>query len=83
MAGSTGGRAFLPGTQQELDDAFGEILRDLRTQYLLAYYPRGVAATRDRFHEVKLALTRPGYAVASRRGYFEPAPGKGFKVTPR
>jgi len=40
MAGSTGGRAFLPGTQQELDDAFGEILRDLRTQYLLAYYPR-------------------------------------------
>jgi Ca-activated chloride channel family protein len=83
MAGSTGGRAFLPGTQQELDDAFGEILRDLRTQYLLAYYPRGVAATRDRFHEVKLALTRPGYSVASRRGYFEPAPGKGFKVTPR
>ena len=82
-AGSTVGRAFLPGTQQELDDAFGEILRDLRTQYLLAYYPRGVAATRDRFHEVKLALTRPGYSVASRRGYFEPAPGKGFKVTPR
>jgi Ca-activated chloride channel family protein len=83
MAGSTGGRAFLPGTQKELDDAFGEILRDLRTQYLLAYYPRGVAATRDRFHEVQLALTRPGFAVTSRRGYFEPAPGKGFKVTPR
>jgi Ca-activated chloride channel family protein len=82
MAGSTGGRAFLPGTQKELDDAFGEILRDLRTQYLLAYYPRGVAATRDRFHEVQLALTRPGFAVTSRRGYFEPAPGKGFKVTP-
>ncbi len=83
MAASTGGRAFLPGTQKDLDNAFGEILRDLRTQYLLAYYARGVAATRDRFHEVKLALTRPGYAVTSRRGYFEPAPGKGFKVTPR
>jgi hypothetical protein len=41
-----------------------------------------VAATRDRFHEVQLALTRPGFAVTSRRGYFEPAPGKGFKVTP-
>jgi Ca-activated chloride channel family protein len=83
LANSTGGRAFLPGSQKELDNAFGEILRDLRTQYLLAYYPRGVAATRDRFHEVKLDLKRPGYTVTSRRGYFEPAPGKGFKVTSR
>ncbi len=83
LAGSTGGRAFLPGTQKELDDAFGEILRDLRTQYLLGFYPRGVPPTRDRFHEVQLALTRPGYAVSSRRGYFEPAPGTGFKVKPK
>ena len=83
LAGSTGGRAFLPGSQKELDNAFGEILRDLRTQYLLGYYPRGVAATRDRFHEVQLALTRPGYEVSSRRGYFEPSPGPGFKVRPR
>ena len=83
MAGSTGGHAFLPGTQKDLDNAFGEILRDLRTQYLLGYYPRSVAATRDRFHEVQLALRRPGYTVTSRRGYFDPAPGKGFKVTSR
>jgi len=83
LAGSTGGRAFLPGTQKELDDAFGEILRDLRTQYLLGFYPRGVPPTRDRFHEVQLALTRPGYEVSSRRGYFEPAPGTGFKVKAR
>jgi len=83
MAASTGGRAFLPGTQKELDEAFGEILRDLRTQYLLGYYPHGVASTRDRFHEVKLALARPGYTVSSRSGYFEPAPGKGSQATPR
>ncbi len=83
LSGSTGGRAFLPGTQKELDNAFGEILRDLRTQYLLGFYPRGVPPTRDRFHEVQLALTRPGYEVSSRRGYFEPAPGTGFKVKAR
>jgi len=83
LAASSGGRAFHPGTQKELDNAFAEILRDLRTQYLLAYYPRGVAATKDRFHEVRLTLTRPGYAVSSRRGYYEPAPAKGFKVVTR
>jgi len=83
LSASTGGRTFFPGTTKDLDGAFAEILRDLRTQYLIGYYPHGVSTTRERFHEVKLSLRRPGYTVSSRRGYFEPAPGRGFRAVSR
>jgi len=82
LCNSTGGRTFSPGTTREMDSAFSDILRDLRTQYLIGYYPHGVPAARDRFHEVKLSVRAPGYTVTSRSGYFEPAPSSGFrKVT--
>jgi Ca-activated chloride channel family protein len=80
---STGGRTFAPATMKEMYRAFDEILRDLRTQYLIGYYPHGLFATRERFHEVKLSLRRPGYTVSSRSGYFEPAPGRGFRAVLR
>lgn len=83
ISASTGGRTFFPGTTKDLDGAFAEILRDLRSQYMIGYYPRGLAATRERFHEVKLSLRRPGYTVSGRRGYFEPAPGRGFRTVTR
>jgi Ca-activated chloride channel family protein len=83
ISASTGGRTFFPGTTKDLDGAFAEILRDLRTQYLLGYYPRGLATTHERFHEVKLSLRRPGYTVSSRRGYFEPPPNRGFRAVGR
>jgi Ca-activated chloride channel family protein len=83
LSTSTGGRTFLPGTTKDLDQAFAEILQDLRTQYLVGYYPRGLSATHERFHEVKLSLRRPGYTVSTRRGYFEPAPGRGFRAVSR
>ena len=83
LSASTGGRTFFPGTTKDLDGAFAEILRDLRTQYLIGYYPHGLSATRDRFHEVKLSLRRAGYTVSSRRGYFEPSPSRGFRAVSR
>lgn len=66
----TGGRLFLPSIGAGLDDAFSEILRDLRTQYLLGYYPRGVPPSKERFHRVRLEVNRPGHSVAARNGYF-------------
>jgi Ca-activated chloride channel family protein len=79
LSNSTGGRAFFPATNAELDTAFDAILRALRTQYLLAFYPRDVKPTQERFHEVRLTVNRPGYSADCRRGYFEPAPAHGFK----
>ena len=65
-----GGKVFQPTIGAALDKAFDAILRDLRTQYLLGYYPKSVALTRDRFHTVKVETTIPGRRVQTRNGYY-------------
>lgn len=66
----TGGKMFTPALGAGIDDAFSEILRDLRTQYLLGFYPRGVPPTKERFHRVRLEVDREGHSVSARNGYF-------------
>ena len=70
LAAGTGGRPFYPSVGTELDRVFAEILRDLRTQYLVGYYPHGVA-TDAKFHTVRLELARrPDLRVSTRAGYY-------------
>jgi Ca-activated chloride channel homolog len=69
IAQSTGGRMFTPG-YNGLDMAFEEILRDLRTQYLLGFYPKDVPLTKDAFHKIEIRTSRPGLRVVSRTGYY-------------
>lgn len=66
----TGGRIFFPDAGPALDTVFQDILSDLRTQYLIGYYPRGLEPTKDRFHRVSLKVRKPGYTVSARNGYF-------------
>ncbi len=73
LSGGTGGRMFYPSEPASLDRAFTDILRDLRTQYLLGYYPRNVPVAKDRFHRVRVEVKRPGYTVSARTGYFADA----------
>lgn len=70
LSESTGGRVFFPSVGPSLDAAFAEILRDLRTQYLLAYYPKNVPSTRDHFHPIRVWLNRPGLHAVTRSGYY-------------
>lgn len=70
LARGTGGRVFQPTPGPELDAAFREILRDLRTQYLLAFYPKGVPPSKNRFHALEVCITRPGLRVSTRAGYY-------------
>ena len=70
MTTGTGGRMFTPALGATLDDAFDEILRDLRTQYLIAYYPRNLKPSKDSFHRVELRTARPGLRVVTRTGYY-------------
>ncbi len=70
MALRTGGRVFNPSPGAELDRAFDEIIRSLRTQYLLAFYPKNVPATPDRFHTLRVTVTDPKLRVAARNGYY-------------
>jgi Ca-activated chloride channel homolog len=71
LAQSTGGRVFAPSVGAELDQAFADILTDLRTQYLIGYYPKNIPPTKDRFHRVKIEVDKPGLRVQSRTGYYE------------
>ncbi len=70
LAAGTGGRSFSPNVGPELDAAFADILRDLRTQYLMGYYPKNIAPTKNRFHRVRVDLKRPGLRVLTRTGYY-------------
>ncbi|HEU0122828.1 MAG TPA: VWA domain-containing protein [Bryobacteraceae bacterium] len=70
FANGTGGKVFQPTVGAALDRAFDAILRDLRTQYLLGYYPKNVPASRNRFHTVKVDTTTPGLRVQTRSGYY-------------
>jgi Ca-activated chloride channel family protein len=72
MARSTGGRTFYPSGAEELDEAFSGILRELRTQYLLAYHPSQIGLARDKFHRVRVQIRQPGLKVTTRTGYYEP-----------
>ncbi len=66
----TGGRVFLPSIGTQLDRAFADILRDLRTQYLVGYYPKNVPLTKNRFHSLKLQLLNSDLQPQYRNGYY-------------
>lgn len=70
MAQGTGGRTFYPEVDSQLDRTFNDILTELRTQYLLGFYPRGVTLTKDPFHRLEVRVKAPELRVSSRNGYY-------------
>jgi Ca-activated chloride channel family protein len=85
LASETGGRAFFPDSVAELPQIAGEIVRDLRTQYVIAYNPtnktqdgsyRAIKVTVDQpggDSEKRIALTRTG-RLARKEGASAPRP---------
>jgi Ca-activated chloride channel family protein len=72
LAASTGGRIFNPETFEQLDAAFADILQELRTQYLIGFYPRNVREQPRLFHQVKVEVRDSSFRVNARTGYYEP-----------
>lgn len=70
IAEGTGGRVFAPSTGAALDAAFTDILKDLRTQYLLGFYPKGVPSSKNRFHKLEVRLSRSDLRASTRSGYY-------------
>ena len=82
LATETGGRAFFPQSLSELPQIANEIVRDLRTQYVLAYNPTNkardgsfrsirVAVDEGSSRDKRIALTRNGRVAP--RGEIGPA----------
>ncbi len=70
LAGDTGGRWFDPTIGDQLDKTFTEILRDLRAQYMLGYYPKNLPADAPRFHPVRVEIARKDLRAQTRTGYY-------------
>jgi len=87
MAQWTGGRVFAPTVGAALDRAFSEIIKELRTQYLLGFYPKDVPPTKDRFHRLEVKVRRADLQVKARNGYYGESEAKSgvdsrVRVTP-
>jgi len=68
LANKSGGRLLRADTLASLPDAFAQIAGELRTQYMLGYYP--INKDRDeRYRKIKVASTRKNVAIRARPGY--------------
>ncbi len=76
---NTGGRAYFPRNERELREAFAQIERDLREQYLVAYSSSN--KTRDgSYRRITIEIINPelrkeGFRLNYRPGYFAKTPG--------
>jgi Ca-activated chloride channel homolog len=68
----TGGRAFVPKDVEGLDQAFEQLERELRQQYLVAYEPANVTAD-GKFRKIEVRVpNRKDVRIRHRRGYYGP-----------
>ena len=67
IAEQTGGRVVRPEKRKPLSAAFHAVLAEMKSRYVLAYYPSGVATTG--WHDVTVRLKSRAGKVRARRGY--------------
>jgi VWFA-related protein len=71
MAEDTGGRVIDVHNEKSLENAFDELSEELRSQYVLGYYPTNVK--RDGvFRKIQVTVTRPDVKILARKGYYAP-----------
>lgn len=72
LAEKSGGRLLRADTLASLPDAFSKIAAELRTQYMLGYYP--INKERDeRYRTIKVTTVRKNVVIRSRPGYLATA----------
>jgi len=73
IAERTGGRAYFPRHERDLHDAFAQIQRDLREQYLVAYSPTNKARDGS-YRKIEIQVVNPALRqtlkLNYRAGYF-------------
>lgn len=83
----TGGRAYFPRNERELRDAFAQIERELREQYLIAYSPSNKSHDGS-YRRVSIEIVNPELRKESLRltykpGYFAKTPGTAPTQSPK
>ena len=78
LAEQTGGKHFYVN-EGGLDKAFAQVSEDLRTQYLIGYYPKNQLPGRD-FHRITVTIPRAApdqFNVRNKAGYYSDTPARG------
>lgn len=71
MASQTGGRVIRVHNDKTLEKAFDEISQELRSQYVLGYYPTNTR--RDgTYRRIKVEVDIPHAKILARKGYYAP-----------
>ena len=73
IAETTGGTAFVPDSDRELERVFRQVAAELRGQYLLQYYGNSEAPA-GQFRRIQVTVpTRADVRVRARQGYYPKA----------
>jgi VWFA-related protein len=74
IAVRTGGRYFEAKKKENLDEIYGQIVEELRGQYLLTYTP-DVVDKEGGYHKIALKANKGDLSVHTREGYYAPTEG--------
>ena len=72
LADKSGGRLLRADTISNLPDAFAQIAAELRTQYMLGYYPLNKERD-ERYRKIKVETIRKNVVIRARPGYLATA----------
>ena len=73
LAGQSGGRVVYPKRYGDLGSAYDEIANEIRSRYLIGYYPPPGSA--PGFHEIGVSTRRKSVTLHARQGYFRDGAG--------
>lgn len=71
MARQTGGVVIRASSERAMNKAFDKLAEELRSQYVLGYYPTNTAHD-GTFRKIKIETTPKHYHVLTRAGYYAP-----------
>ena len=73
IASATGGTAYVPNNENDLERVFSEVGAELRGQYLLQYYSNSQSSG-NQFRRIAVSVTqKPQLRVRARQGYYPKA----------
>lgn len=80
LAGQSGGRVVYPKQFGDLGTAYDEIAEEIRSRYLIGYYPP--PGSSPGFHQIGVTTRRKGLTMYARQGYFRDGAGDAGTAPP-
>lgn len=71
-AHATAGDVFYAARRDEVEQLYATVFEEARTQYTLAYAPRGTDRALE-YHSIEVRVKRPGLSIQARDGYYSGA----------